>query len=71
LYLKSSPSRFSQPFKTPVGAAGRLLAFPSAGQWTFFAHRAANLLVANPPQAAALEIGYTSAQFRVAGPAIQ
>lgn len=28
-----------------------------------FAHRAANLLVGNPPQAAALEIGYTSAEF--------
>ncbi len=29
----------------------------------WFAHHAANLLVANPPQAAALEIGYTSAEF--------
>ncbi|MDW8279189.1 MAG: biotin-dependent carboxyltransferase family protein [Anaerolineales bacterium] len=36
---------------------------PRGGPMDWFAHRAANLLAANPPEAAALEIGYTSAEF--------
>ena len=36
---------------------------PVSGPMDAFAHRAANLLVANPPEAAALEIGYSSAAF--------
>lgn len=36
---------------------------PVSGPMDGFAQRAANLLAANPPQAAALEIGYTSAEF--------
>lgn len=38
---------------------------PVSGPMDWFAHRAANLLAANPPGAAALEIGFTSAEFRV------
>ncbi len=34
-----------------------------SGPMDWFAHCAANLLASNPPQAAALEIGYTSAEF--------
>jgi antagonist of KipI len=36
---------------------------PVSGPMDAFAHRAANLLVANQPEAAALEIGYSSAAF--------
>jgi antagonist of KipI len=36
---------------------------PVSGPMDAFAHRAANLLVANPPEAAAFEIGYSSAAF--------
>jgi antagonist of KipI len=36
---------------------------PVSGPMDTFAHRAANLLVANPPEAAAVEIGYSSATF--------
>jgi len=36
---------------------------PVSGPMDVFAHRAANLLAANPPEAAALEIGYSSAEF--------
>jgi antagonist of KipI len=36
---------------------------PVSGPMDAFAQRAANLLVANPPEAAALEIGYSSAEF--------
>jgi antagonist of KipI len=36
---------------------------PISGSMDAFAQRAANLLVANPPEAAALEIGYSSAAF--------
>jgi antagonist of KipI len=36
---------------------------PVSGPMDAFAHRAANLLVANAPEAAALEIGYSSATF--------
>jgi antagonist of KipI len=36
---------------------------PVSGPMDAFAHRAANLLVGNPPEAAALEIGYSSATF--------
>lgn len=36
---------------------------PVSGPMDAFAQRAANLLVANPPEAAAFEIGYSSAEF--------
>jgi len=36
---------------------------PVSGPMDWFAHRAANLLAANPLDAAALEIGFTSAEF--------
>jgi antagonist of KipI len=36
---------------------------PVSGPMDDFAHHAANFLVANPPEAAALEIGYSSASF--------
>ena len=52
---------------TTVQDAGRrgwqAFGVPVGGPMDWFAHRAANLLAANPPQAAALEIGYTSAEF--------
>lgn len=40
------------------------LGVPVSGPMDWFAHRAANLLAANPPGTAALEIGFTSAEFR-------
>jgi biotin-dependent carboxylase-like uncharacterized protein len=52
---------------TTVQDAGRhgwqAYGVPVSGPMDAFAHRAANLLVANPPEAAALEIGFTSAAF--------
>lgn len=52
---------------TTVQDAGRrgwqAVGVPASGPMDGFAQRAANLLVANPPEAAALEIGYTSAEF--------
>ncbi len=52
---------------TTIQDAGRrgwqAFGVPISGAMDAFAHRAANLLVGNPPQAAALEIGYTSAEF--------
>lgn len=36
---------------------------PVSGPMDWFAHRAANLLAANPPGAAALEIGFAAAEF--------
>jgi len=57
-----SPSVF-----TTVQDAGRrgwqAFGVPVSGPMDAFAHRAANLLAANLPEAAALEIGYTSAEF--------
>ena len=52
---------------TTVQDAGRrgwqAFGVPVSGPMDVFAHRAANLLVANPPEAAGLEIGYSSAEF--------
>lgn len=52
---------------TTVQDAGRrgwqAFGVPVSGPMDWFAHRAANLLVGNPSQAAALEIGFTSAEF--------
>lgn len=52
---------------TTVQDAGRhgwqAFGVPVSGPMDAFAHRAANLLVGNPAEAAALEIGYSSAAF--------
>lgn len=52
---------------TTVQDAGRrgwqAFGVPVSGPMDVFAYRAANLLVANPPEAATLEIGYSSAEF--------